>query len=91
MDRIPQPNPDHDITLGAEPAQSPTQRQSGGHSRRDVVRTGVKLAFVAPVLSTFFAKDAYAAEYSCYAAGRACGGPGQEDCCDGACNLGVCP
>lgn len=90
MDRDPQSNPDRVTDFGAEPAPSPTQRQSG-HSRRDVVRTGVKLAFVAPVLSTFFAKDAYAAEYSCYAAGRACGGAGQEDCCDGACNLGVCP
>jgi len=60
-------------------------------SRRDVVRTGVKLAFVAPVLSTFFAKDAYAASYSCYPAGHLCGGPGQEGCCTGVCNFGNCP
>ncbi len=91
MDRKPQSNPDREIAFSAEPAPSPTQRQGGGHSRREVVRTGVKLAFVAPVLSTFFAKDAYAAEYSCYGAGKACGGAGQEDCCDGACNFGVCP
>jgi hypothetical protein len=51
----------------------------------------VKLAFVAPALSTFFAKDAYAASYSCYPAGHICGGPGQEECCTGVCNFGSCP
>jgi len=54
-------------------------------TRRDIVRRGVKLAFVAPVLSTFFAADAYAANYSCYPVGHACEPPGQgaEDCCPG--------
>ncbi len=41
-------------------------------SRRAVVRGGVKLAFVAPILSTFFASQAYAANYSCYPAGHTC-------------------
>lgn len=54
-------------------------------SRREVVGRGVKLAFVAPVLSTFFASQAYAANYSCYPVGHACEPPGQgaEDCCQG--------
>ncbi len=69
----------------------PRSDAARGHSRRDVVRSGVKLAFVAPVLSTFFAKDAYAATYSCYFAGHTCGGVNQEDCCGTACNLGICP
>jgi len=56
------------------------------HTRRDVVRHGVKLAFVAPVLSTFFARDAYAASYSCYPAGHACDAPRNEPCCSGSCN-----
>lgn len=53
-------------------------------SRRDIVRSGIKLAFVAPVLSTFFAADAYAG-YSCYPAGHTCLPPGQgwEECCPG--------
>ena len=60
--------------------------------RRDLVRRGVKLAFVAPVITTFFAKDAYAAAsvMSCYPTGQACGA-GTEPCCDGPCAVGVCP
>lgn len=54
------------------------------HSRRAVVRQGVKLEFVAPILSTFFAREAYAGNYSCYPAGHAC--PGVELCCSGVCN-----
>ena len=69
----------------------PPSQAAPDRARREVMRTGVKLAFVAPVLSTFFAKDAYAASYSCYPAGHVCGGEGQEDCCNGACNLGSCP
>ena len=42
------------------------------HSRRTIVRNGVKLAFVAPVLSTFFASEAYAANYSCYPLAHVC-------------------
>ena len=41
-------------------------------SRRAIVTGGVKLAFVAPVLSTFFASQAYAANYSCYPLGHTC-------------------
>lgn len=36
-------------------------------SRRSLMCGGVKLAFAAPVLSTFFAAQAYATNYSCYA------------------------
>ena len=63
------------------------------HSRREVVRRGVKLAFMAPVISTFFAADAQAAgsNHSCYPTGQACNGASEEGCCDGACSGGVCP
>ena len=75
--------------------EKPSQNQSTDrslHSRRDLVRHGVKLAFVAPVLSTFFARDVYAANYSCYPTGHACtAGPDPEDCCNGACSASVCP
>ncbi len=57
--------------------------------RREVLRAGAKLLWVAPVLSTFFASQVYAANYSCYPAGHAC--PGQESCCTGLdCNSGTC-
>lgn len=51
--------------------------------RRAVVRGGIKLAFAAPILSTFFASQAYAGNYSCYALGHQCvdGGPNAEPCC----------
>ncbi len=58
-------------------------------TRRDVVRKGAKLAFVVPVLSTFFASEAFAAgsNHSCYPLNHAC--PGQEPCCDGlTCDTG---
>lgn len=73
------------------PSTEPSGPPLDNHSRRDVVRQGVKLAFVAPILSTFFARDAYAAGYSCYPAGQSCDGNSKEPCCGGACNLGVCP
>lgn len=53
-------------------------------SRRDVVRGGVKLAFVAPVISTFFAQQAYAG-YSCYPLGHDCDAASEtkrQACCD---------
>jgi hypothetical protein len=55
------------------------------HSRREIVRGGIKLAFVAPTLSTFLAERAYAANYSCYGQGHPCvnGGPDAEPCCPG--------
>ena len=61
----------------------------GTTTRRDVLQRGVKLAWVAPVVSTFYASQAYAANYSCYGMGHACAGA--EPCCEGlACNDGVC-
>ncbi len=46
------------------------------------MREGLKLAFVAPILSTFLAQQAYAS-YSCYPQGHACtnGGGDPEECC----------
>ncbi len=62
-----------------------TTPRETGHTRRDVVRQGVKLAFVAPVLTTFFARDAQAAgsNHSCYPAGHVCRDDGSdpENCC----------
>ena len=55
-------------------------------TRRGLVREGLKLAFIAPVISTFFAREAYAANYSCYPAGHVCSPPGfnpPEACCPG--------
>ena len=58
-------------------------------SRRDVLRHGGKLAFAAPIISTFYASQAYAANYSCYAEGHSC--QGAEPCCaDLSCNGGEC-
>lgn len=58
-------------------------------SRREVLRHGGKLAFAAPILSTFYASQAYAANYSCYAEGHTCAGA--EPCCeDLSCNGGFC-
>lgn len=66
--------------------------ESSWSTRRDIVRHGMKLVFVAPVLSTFFAKDALAAgsNHSCYPVGHACGGATLEPCCNGlVCNGGT--
>lgn len=54
-------------------------------SRREIVGKGLKIAFVTPLISTFFASQAYAASYSCYPQGHTCKPPGQgtEDCCPG--------
>jgi hypothetical protein len=57
-----------------------------GNSRRDVMRKGVRLAFITPVLVTFFAGDARAAgsNHSCYPEGHVCNtGSDQEPCCPG--------
>ena len=69
-------------------AAGPDARQGQGHTRREVVRAGVKLVFVAPVLSTFFASDALAAGSggSCYPNGQACGT--NDACCSGNCDIG---
>jgi hypothetical protein len=84
-------NGTHDLTAPPVPS-APEETESGDlRSRREVVRRGVKIAFVAPVISTFLATDAYAANYSCYPAGQDCSVSSDEPCCNGACNLGVCP
>ena len=76
---------------------APTERidrrvERMGQTRRKVVRAGIRLAFVAPVISTFFAANAYAARYSCYPVGHACDAT-TEPCCGTACpgGGGVCP
>jgi len=77
----------------SESSPADISREGCMHSRRDVVRQGMKLAFVAPVLSTFFARDAVAAgsNHSCYPDGHACGGGGQQElCCSGNCDSGTC-
>lgn len=62
-------------------------RSEGGRTRtrREVMRAGVKLAFVAPVITTFAARQALAAGsvQSCYPLGHPCGGERLEDCCPG--------
>jgi len=68
--------PDDIIPAASSASASP-------RSRRDVVRAGIKLAFIAPVISTFFAQDAMAYVQSCYPAGQACGGATLEPCCNG--------
>jgi len=63
-----------------------TEQQLPDPARRLAIRQGLKLAFVAPVISTFYAREAYAASYSCYPAGHWCEPPGQnppEPCCPG--------
>ena len=70
-------------------AVSSSSPMEPGTSRRDAIHQGAKLALAAPVVSTFFARQAYAVNYSCYAEGHEC--VGAEPCCEGlACNNGVC-
>ena len=67
------------------------------HSRRAAVRLGVKLAFVAPVLSTFFAGTVHAGtrERSCLKRGSPCAGNDTwccgTDVCDGVTQECVAP
>ncbi len=92
---------DHQTTIAAAHRDKPTEKANAEagptgddrgtplHSRREVIRRGSKLAFTAPIISTFYASQAYAANYSCYAEGHAC--QGAEPCCgDLACNGGEC-
>jgi hypothetical protein len=55
-----------------------------GHTRRKVVSHGIKLAFVAPVISTFLAKEAYAGSGYCSPIGANCSQ--DSDCCSGVCD-----
>jgi hypothetical protein len=66
-------------------ARSAETLSETGQTRRGIVRAGIKLAFVAPVVSTFLAEDAMAvgSNHSCYPAGHACGGATLESCCPG--------
>ena len=67
--------------------------KSAGATRRELMRRGVKLAFIAPVVTTFFAQEAYAAgsNHSCYPTGHACDVGGEkEECCSGVCVGNLC-
>ncbi len=74
----------------------PARAQGKTFSRRQVVGAGLKLAFVAPVVSTFLADEARAAgsNLSCYPLGHVCNDiTSEEDCCPGlACSAtpGTC-
>ncbi len=76
-----------------QPVPSPEPHPSSQVSRRELMRKGAKLVFVAPVLSTFFAHDAFAAgsRHSCYPAGHPCGVGHNEECCPGLTCEGVEP
>jgi hypothetical protein len=70
------------------------ERRDALRSRRDIIRQGIRLAFIAPVVTTFLASEAHAAasRQSCYPTGHVCDLPGQQEpCCNGACVAGVCP
>ncbi len=59
-----------------------------------MVRKGAKVAFAAPIISTFYASQAYAAHYSCYGLGHSCTDPtpaNEEPCCPGLSCLGGGP
>lgn len=79
--------PESDATVPPPPPSA----KGTDRDRRDLMRRGVKLAFVAPLVLTFSARDAMAAgsNHSCYPAGQPC--PGEEECCNGPCNFGICP
>lgn len=55
-------------------------------TRRSVIREGVKLAFAAPVISTFLTDDALAYNLSCYPLAHACdaGSEAKRQACCGA-------
>lgn len=71
-----------ELNGGVEPTLGPT--------RRDVVRAGMKLVFVPPVLSTFLAREAYAVNYSCYGAGVPCSGATEPCCGTLTCIANIC-
>lgn len=75
--------PAHQGRVEAEKASEPP-------TRRDMVRKGTKLAFIAPFFTTFLATQAQAktTNHSCYPANHAC--LGAEPCCSGICNLTMC-
>lgn len=85
-----------DARQGRQTEKAPAEADPTGdergtplHTRREVIRHGGKLAFTAPIISTFYASQAYAGNYSCYAEGHACAGA--EPCCaDLSCNGGEC-
>lgn len=63
----------HEHETGDRAAPSPDAvTDTSLPTRRSVVRQGVKLAFVAPVISTFLTDDALAYNQSCYPLGHAC-------------------
>ncbi|MGB0715473.1 MAG: hypothetical protein ACPGXK_06325 [Phycisphaerae bacterium] len=76
--------------ISDSPLQPSVSQEETDESRRALIRKGVKLAFVSPVITSFLASQARAAgsNLSCYPTGQPCG---DEACCNGPCNLGVCP
>ncbi len=80
--------PNGDCLNGSEAGDAGRQCADSGptlRSRRDVVSNGVKLAFVTPVVSTFIASRAYAANYSCYPLDHGCDFDSEskrQACCD---------
>jgi hypothetical protein len=59
--------------------------RSAYSTRRELFHHGSKLVFAAPLITTFFAREARAAasHQSCYPVGHAC--PGAEPCCSAMC------
>ncbi|MFQ5415190.1 MAG: hypothetical protein ACE5E6_12105, partial [Phycisphaerae bacterium] len=51
---------------------------------RVCLREGAKLAFVAPLIATFFAADAYGSNHSCKPAGSPC--TANAECCSNNCD-----
>ncbi|MCO6439417.1 MAG: hypothetical protein J5J06_20195 [Phycisphaerae bacterium] len=83
------PSPSDSSANSAPASVSGEAMSRWGEARREIVATGVKLAFVTPLITTFLARDAQAAgsNHSCYPAGTECGGGTAEPCCPGTtCN-----
>jgi len=59
-------------------------------SRREAVRVGLKMAFVAPLVTTFLAREARAAatRQSCSPAGAPC--TANKECCSELCVANAC-
>ena len=85
---------DNQVNEPAARPDAPEQPDISRPARRDIVRHGIKLVFVAPVISTFFVREAQAvpSAASCKPAGSPCPLPGLDpECCSGNCTgFNVC-